>query len=125
MKISLATLPAYLVSRGIPEPVAEWRIVPHRRYAFDFAWPEGLGPQRIKTALEIEGGIFGRGKKCPVCGRRGVAGHTSIQRLLGDMRKYNLAASLGWAVIRCVPKDVESGKVVSWLERLLKGGGVE
>lgn len=108
VKLSLI---AQLHAAGLPEPSVEFRFVPRRKFAFDLAW-EGT-----RLAVEVEGGLFGRGKKCPLCGRRRVAGHSSIQRLKSDMEKYNLAATLGWAVIRVTPDDVDSGAALRWIER--------
>ena len=45
-----------LVSQvGLPDPVAEHRVLATRRFRFDFAWPEHM------VALEVEGGFFGTG----------------------------------------------------------------
>ena len=42
-------------------------------------------------ALEIEGGVFSRGR------------HVRPMGFLADMEKYNAAAVLGWRVLRCTP----------------------
>lgn len=93
----------------IPPPVEELRVVTHRDWMFDFAWPE------TRVALEIEGGIYGRGKACPVCGRRPPGAHSSIERLKSDMEKYNTAAMAGWCVIRCTPEEITTGAVFAFL----------
>lgn len=100
---------ALLESSGLPRPVAEHQFHPGRRWRFDFAWVE------YKVALEVEGGIYGRGKKCPACGQRKVGAHTSIERLKTDMEKYFYASLLGWVVARCLPEEF-TGMVV--LDRL-------
>jgi hypothetical protein len=84
--------------------VPESRFHPRRRWRFDWAWPA----RRI--ALEIEGGLFGRGPKCPTCKRRSVAGHSSIERLKTDLEKYNAAGLAGWLVLRVTPQQVSSGE---------------
>lgn len=84
--------------------VAEYRFHPTRKFRFDWAWPAA------KVAMEIEGGIYGRGKKCKTCGRRGVAGHTSVERLKTDMEKYTSAAILGWRLLRVTPAQFNSGE---------------
>ena len=90
---------------GLPAgAVAEFRFHRERKFRFDWAWPDRL------VALEIEGGVYGRGKPCPTCGRRAVAGHSSIERLKTDMSKYNLAALAGWRVLRVTPQQFESGE---------------
>lgn len=106
--------PEQCLAAGLQEPVLEFRFAPPRRFAFDFAWPEA------KLALEQEGGLFGRGKKCPLCGRRGVAGHSSIERLKTDVEKYNTAATMGWRVLRCTPEQFASGEALGWVEKVLK-----
>lgn len=100
-------------------PVREHRFAPPRRWAFDLAWPEW------KVALEQEGGLFGRGRKCPLCGRRPVAGHTSVERLLGDLEKYDEAAILGWCLVRVTPSQMADGEAVALVERALRARGWE
>ena len=104
------TVQQYCRARGYPEPDFEVRFHPGRRFAFDVCWI----PERV--ALEFEGGLFGRGRPCPACKRRPVAGHSSIQRIKSDMEKYNLAAVLGFRLIRCTPEQVRSGEVFAWLD---------
>ncbi|MDE2100913.1 MAG: hypothetical protein KGL39_26945 [Patescibacteria group bacterium] len=107
-------LPTQLKHAGLPAAVQEYRFLPGRRFAFDWAFPEE------KIAVEIEGGFFGKGKACPVCKRRPVAGHGSIERLLSDKEKYNEAALLGWLVLRVIPDDVASGAALTLIERALE-----
>ena len=97
-----------------PGAVAEHKFAAGRNWAFDFAWPDKL------VALEIEGGIYGRGKKCPMCGRRAVAGHTSIERLLKDMEKYNAASILGWRLIRATPGQLSDGTAAAAVARAIR-----
>lgn len=72
-----------------------------RKFKFDYALP------RIKVAIEIEGGIYS--------GRA----HGSVTGILRDMEKYNLAAMLGWRVIRIEPKRVDEvmPAVREWIDR--------
>jgi len=105
-----------------PEPLAglpagavpEFKFHRHRAWRFDYAWPDRL------VALEVEGGIYGRGKKCPTCGRRSVAGHSSIQRLKTDMEKYNAAALAGWRVLRVTPQQLADGTAGRLVLRALR-----
>jgi len=97
-----------------PGAVPEYQFDGTRKWRFDWAWPA----QRV--ALEIEGGIYGRGKKCPACGRRAVAGHTSIQRLKTDMEKYNAAVILGWRLIRVTPDQFNDGSAAALVAILLR-----
>ncbi len=59
-----------------------------RGWKFDFAWKDQ------KVAVEIEGGIFQKGKNGQ------PTGHRSITGVLRDIEKYNAAAIAGWCVIR-------------------------
>lgn len=107
------TVPTLCRAHGLPAPVPEHQFALPRRFAFDWAWPAA------KVALEIEGGLFGIGKPCPVCRRRKVAGHSSVERIKTDVEKYNLAALAGWRVIRALPEQVESGEVMATLRQAL------
>src|SRR5215472_13591861 len=66
----------------------EFKFHPSRRWKFDFAIPSK------SLAIEIEGGIWSRGRHS-----RG-AGYQS------DLDKYNEAAVLGWTVLRFSVADV-------------------
>ncbi len=63
-------------------PVRELRFHPSRRWRFDFAFPDK------KIAVEVEGGIWARGR------------HTRGGGYAGDVEKYNEAVKLGWRVLR-------------------------
>jgi hypothetical protein len=80
--------PAVCVAAGLPEPVAEYRFAPPRRWRFDFAWTEH------KVALEVDGGVFTNGR------------HTRGAGVLKDMEKLNTAAIAGWRVVRCTPQQL-------------------
>ena len=66
--------------------VAEYRFSPPRKWRFDFA-----NPQR-QIAIEIEGGVYTRGR------------HTRPTGFLRDIEKYNCATLQGWRVLRCTPQ---------------------
>lgn len=76
---------------GIPEPQAEWRFAPPRRWRFDFAW--GVSPCH-KVALEVDGGLWVRGR------------HARGSGLVKEHEKMNAAAERGWLVFRCTPQTV-------------------
>jgi very-short-patch-repair endonuclease len=69
---------------GRPEPEAEYKFHATRKFRFDFAWPEH------RLALEVDGGQF-----APGGGR-----HAKDT----DRAKLNLAAILGWRVMRYSPQ---------------------
>ena len=122
-KVISAVQPGERSPTGLPAGVVqEYKFHKHRNWRFDYAWPDQM------LALEVEGGIYGRGKKCPACGRRKVAGHSSIQRLKTDMEKYNHAALAGWRVLRVTPQQMKDGTAAMLVARALRrtrpGGGV-
>lgn len=112
MDVKAATIRAYCASRGYPLPEPEWQFARPRRWRFDLAFVAQ------KVALELEGGLFGRGRPCALCGRRRVAGHSSVERTKTDMDKYNQASILGWRVLRATPEQVESGAVFGLLDEV-------
>jgi very-short-patch-repair endonuclease len=68
------------------EPEKEHRFHPTRKWRFDFAYPA------IKTAIEVEGGIWVGGR------------HIHPAGFEADCEKYNEATRLGWKVFRFPPK---------------------
>ena len=102
-----------LSSADLPEATPEYRFWEGRRFRFDYAWPEHL------IALEVEGGLYGNGKNCPVCKRPSAMGHTSVTGIRRDMEKYNEAAALGWRLVRVEPSKLESGETIELLKRIL------
>ena len=58
-------------------------------------------------ALEIEGGVWTRGR------------HTRAKGYIGDMEKYNAAALMGWHVLRVTPQQVSSGEAGRLVQRAL------
>jgi hypothetical protein len=98
----------------LPEPVREFHFHPSRNWAFDFAWPE------LKVALEKEGVVY---PKEPGDHRLGGR-HTSVRGFTGDIEKYAEAFALGWRVLRVMPKHIDSGQAMIWIESALKQGGM-
>ncbi|WP_342051346.1 MULTISPECIES: hypothetical protein [unclassified Cupriavidus] len=89
-----------------PQPVFRWqtehRFALPRLYRFDFAWPSLL------IAVELEGGIWNGGR------------HTQARGFIEDARKYNLAAEIGWTVLRYPGTLVNSGEAVAQTEQMLR-----
>lgn len=85
--------PAYCAAVGLPAPVPEHRFC-ERRWRLDYAWPEH------KVALEVEGGVWTRGR------------HTRGQGYTNDMKKYNRAALEGWTLIRRTPDQLLTGETL-------------
>lgn len=79
------------------ECVKEFRFHPTRKWRFDYAIPEH------KIALEVEGGVWTRGR------------HTSPKGFLNDMEKYNTATLMGWRVFRTVPDELHTNATLQML----------
>lgn len=79
---------------GIPAPEAEYRFAPPRRWRFDYAWPQQ------KLALEVQGGLFVQGR------------HSRGAALLKEHEKLNTAASMGWRIVYCTPKQAKDGSAL-------------
>jgi hypothetical protein len=86
---------------GLPKPMTEYKFCETRRWRFDYCWPEKA------IAVEIEGGIWSRGR------------HTRGAGYLKDMEKYNMAAKLGYRVFRFTPKQYEDGTAVTFMKEVL------
>lgn len=81
-------------------------------WRFDWSWiPE-------KIAVEIDGGVYGRGKACPACGIRRTGAHSSVSGILSQMEKSNAATLDGWIVLRVLPEELEleNGKAFTLIE---------
>jgi hypothetical protein len=94
---------AFCRSFGIPEPTPEWRFALPRRWALDYAWIPH------KVCLEIEGGLYVRGR------------HVRPEGFLRDIQKYNRLALNGWLLLRCIPKDLTSPGIYLQIKEALDG----
>jgi hypothetical protein len=101
----VAGLVAQLVAAGFPEPVAEHRFHPTRRWRFDLAWPAQM------VAFEREG--LGGGR------------HQRHHGYTADCRKYSEAAVIGWCVVRATAKQIRDGTAIGLLTRALAARGCE
>ena len=86
----------------LPVPIAEYTFASPRKFRFDFAWPEQ------KVALEIDGGIWSRGA------------HGRGWGIARDQEKGNLAATLGWRVLRVQPRDLYKISTVEMVKKCLR-----
>lgn len=102
VKQSPAIVQQVFASSGLPEPVAEYRFHPTRKWRFDYAWP------RQKVALEVEGGVWTAGR------------HTRGSGFLRDMEKYNAAAVRGWRVLRCTPATLLAMDTIKQLNKAIR-----
>lgn len=88
---------------GISPPESEFYFHPERKWRADFAWPEQ------KVLVEVEGGIYSRGR------------HVRGKGYEDDCEKYNEAALLGYTVIRVTARHIKNGKALDWIKRALGG----
>jgi len=79
-------------AEGWPEPLAEQKLIPGRRFSCDLVWAE----QRL--VVEVQGGVWLR---------RG--GHTGGQAQIDDMEKLNLCQLAGYRVLQVTPSGVTDG----------------
>lgn len=94
-------LPLRVGAITIPAPLREHRFHATRRWRFDFAW----GPPKL--ALEVQGGIFSRGR------------HTRGAALLKEYEKLNEAALAGWRVLFVTPQQVQNGEATKLVARAI------
>lgn len=95
-----------VVEAGLPRPTLEHPFSKElgRKHRFDLAWPERM------LALEIDGGVW----------LAGGGRHNRGSGFLKDQEKFNLAAQLGWRVLRCTPSDVSQGRALQLLRESLR-----
>lgn len=103
-----STLAFQIRAYRLPEPVRELAFAKealHRRWRFDFSWPDR------KLAVEVEGGMWIRGR------------HQRARGFAEDASKYNAAAALGWRVLRFTSDMVEDGRAIDAVRAVLSEGG--
>lgn len=93
----------HVKAEGLPVPEREYRFDEGKRlWRFDFAWPEK------KIAVEIEGGIWSRGR------------HVRGSGFENDCRKMNEAAAQGWFVYRFSSGMVQKGEAIAAMVRVFE-----
>lgn len=84
-----------------------------RAYRIDKALPIDAAGRSVKIGIEIQGGIW----------LRGASGHSSGTGIKRDMDKSNLAASLGWTIIKIEPHQIEEkhwGQTIDLLRKAIE-----
>lgn len=71
----------------------EHRFAPPRRWRFDFAHPAS------RVAVEVEGGVWRRGR------------HNRPKGFIADCEKYSAAALAGWTVVRLTRGDINCDRL--------------
>src|SRR3990167_5184772 len=95
--------PLVLLCRAhrLPAPQAEYRFLAHRRFRFDWAWPDRL------LAVEQNGGVWTGGR------------HTRGTGYLRDLEKLNLAQLEGWTVLQFSPEQIRTAELLPLLKKAL------
>jgi len=77
--------------------VRQYRFHPHRKWPWDFAWPQ------VRLAVEVDGGQYSRGADGQVGGR-----HNRAAGYAAGCEKTNAGEVLGWHVLRFTGAQVRS-----------------
>lgn len=92
----------YVLSIDLPTPETQYKIIPERRFRWDFAWPD------YKLAVEVQGGTWIGGA------------HARGWGIKRDCEKANLAVLAGWRVLTFTADMVHDGTAINALEAALK-----
>lgn len=98
-----------IIEKGLQGAVEQYKFHPDRKWSLDIAFPN------IKLAIEIDGGIWKKGK----------GGHNSGKGYEEDRLKDQAALLLGWAVYRVTPKMISSGDAITTIAVLLEQRGIK
>ena len=96
------TLLMHIKGIGLPIPEREYRFAHPRRFRADFCWPVQ------NLIVECEGGAYVQGR------------HTRGKGFEKDCEKYNIAAELGYTVLRYTKRMIDSAEAVNQIERVLR-----
>ena len=105
------TLARHIEWEGLPAPEVEYHFAKDvgRNFRFDFAWPEQ------KVAAEVDGAKFMLRRSRAQGGRMVPVGAHSRRE---DLARGNLAAQLGWCVLRFTPDMVSKGEAIQILKEI-------
>ena len=72
--------------------------------------------------LEVEGGVYARqdAKRCPYCKATPVGRHVTGKGFENDLQKYNLAALLGYIVLRFSGTTIDNGNALDTIKSALR-----
>ena len=84
--------------------ITEHPVTPERKWRYDFYLPDRA------IAIEIEGGVYTRGR------------HVRPAGFIGDCEKYNTAAMLGVKVLRFPTDQIISGEAKRWIAKHINDG---
>lgn len=87
------------LAQELPEPIAEYQIIPTRKFRWDGAWP------KQKVAIEVQGGTWSGGS------------HGRGSGITRDCQKNNLAVAAGWRVFY-VTTDMLRDDPITFIEQI-------
>jgi len=79
----------------------QYRAIPGRRFAWDFAFPEN------RILIEVHGGTWVR------------SGHTTGTGIARDCEKHNLATINGWHTLAFTKEHIRDGRALRWTQEAL------
>ena len=88
---------ALLTKAKLPRPVPEFAFHPTRKFRLDWAWPDA------RLGLEVDGGIWSGGA------------HGRGTGIVRDQEKTNLAAGLGWRILRVTPSGLCTPTTITYI----------
>lgn len=88
----------------------EFYFTTERDFRFDYAIPVNLVNTELKIAIEVEGGIWLKGK----------SGHSSGTGIQRDMDKSSLANVHGWTLIRRTPDQLMTNETLDLIRRAIE-----
>jgi hypothetical protein len=97
------TLIWQIEATALQMPICEHKFHSKRKWRFDLAWINRC------IAVEVEGGVWSRGR------------HVRPAGFLGDLEKYNQATLAGWRVYRVTPEMIENGEALALITLALEG----
>ncbi len=102
-ELAKAVFPQLCVQNGLPLPELEYPFAQSkgRRWRFDYAWPAQ------SVALECDGGVWTAGR------------HTRGSGWLKDSEKLNMAATMGWRMLRCTPQQLTTSEMIETIKEAL------
>jgi len=101
--VPLYPLVRLCIAAGLPDPIPEYAFAKGigRKWRFDYCWPLHL------LALEVDGGIWSKGRHVTGTGR------------LANMEKQSEAAILGYRILYVTPQQMNDGTAIDRVRRAL------
>jgi very-short-patch-repair endonuclease len=104
------TLARQIEYEGLPTPERQFFFARPRRFRSDFAWPDRM------LLVEVDGATFMLRRSRAQHGRLVPVGRHNRRE---DLRRGNLAARLGFMLLRYTPDMVQRGEAIRDLKEIL------